>query len=123
MRYASPLLFQAGDGVWVAEARGEAPVPGNEREAGPPADRAAPRPRIYGCPQAPCSEVKILKMDEDGAPSQLPSNCGEGDTSASCAVRTASRPSSAPGKRHLLRRGPSPIQEPDTERGQQHGTQ
>ncbi|EJK58024.1 hypothetical protein THAOC_21880, partial [Thalassiosira oceanica] len=43
-RYASPLLFQAGDGVWAAEALGEAPVPGNERKVGPPADRAAPRP-------------------------------------------------------------------------------
>ena len=30
-------------------------------------------------------------MDEDGAPSQPPSDCDEGDTSASCAVRTASR--------------------------------
>jgi len=30
-------------------------------------------------------------MDEDGAPSQPPSDCVEGDTSALCAVRTASR--------------------------------
>ncbi|EJK57706.1 hypothetical protein THAOC_22219 [Thalassiosira oceanica] len=30
-------------------------------------------------------------MDEDGAPSQPPSDCGKGDTSASCAVQTASR--------------------------------
>ncbi|EJK65066.1 hypothetical protein THAOC_14132, partial [Thalassiosira oceanica] len=91
-RYASSLLFQAGDRVWAAEARGEAPVPGgNEREAGPPADRAAPRPRNLRLP-TPCSEaVKILNMDEDEAPSHPLSDCGEGDTSASCAVRTASR--------------------------------
>ncbi|EJK43696.1 hypothetical protein THAOC_37835 [Thalassiosira oceanica] len=36
-------------------------------------------------------KIKILKMDEDGAPSQPLSDCGEGDTSALCAVRTASR--------------------------------
>ncbi|EJK73579.1 hypothetical protein THAOC_04787 [Thalassiosira oceanica] len=89
-RYPSPL-FQAGDRVWAAEALGEAPVSGNEREAGPPADRAAPRPRSLRLP-TPCSEaVKILKMDEDEAPSHPLSDCGEGDTSASCAVRTASR--------------------------------
>ncbi|EJK71770.1 hypothetical protein THAOC_06759 [Thalassiosira oceanica] len=62
--YASPLLFQAGDRVWTAEARGEATVPGNELEAGPPADRVAPQ---------------------------------------------------QPAKRHLLRRGSSLNQEPDTE--------
>ncbi|EJK63424.1 hypothetical protein THAOC_15914 [Thalassiosira oceanica] len=86
-RYASSLLFQAGDGI-VRRSPGGAPVPGNEREAGSPADRAAPRPRSLRLP-TPCSEVKILKMDGDGAPSQPPSDCVEGDTSASCAVRTA----------------------------------
>ena len=91
-RYASPLLFQAGDGVWAAKARGEASVPGNEREAGPPADRAAPRSRSLRLPTPLLvQKIKILKMDEDGDPSQPPSDCGEGDTSASCAVRTASR--------------------------------
>ncbi|EJK53438.1 hypothetical protein THAOC_27131 [Thalassiosira oceanica] len=85
MRYASPLLFQAGNGVWAAEVLGEAQVPGNERKAGPPADRAAPCPRSLRLP-TPCSEaVKILKMDEDGAPSHPPSDCGKGDASASTA--------------------------------------
>ncbi|EJK51449.1 hypothetical protein THAOC_29377, partial [Thalassiosira oceanica] len=65
-RYASSLLFQAGDGI-VRRSPGGAPVPGNEREAGSPADRAAPRPRSLRLP-TPCSEVKILKMDGDGAP-------------------------------------------------------
>ncbi|EJK54412.1 hypothetical protein THAOC_25964, partial [Thalassiosira oceanica] len=70
---------------------GGAPVAENEREAGPPVDRAAPpRPRSLRLP-TPCSEVKILKIDEDGALSQPPSDCVEGDTSASCVVRTASR--------------------------------
>ncbi|EJK66755.1 hypothetical protein THAOC_12292 [Thalassiosira oceanica] len=41
-RWTAELV--AGDGVWAAEALGEAPVPGNERKVGPPADRAAPRP-------------------------------------------------------------------------------
>ncbi|EJK65046.1 hypothetical protein THAOC_14155 [Thalassiosira oceanica] len=45
---------------------------------------------VYGYPLL-VQKIKILKMDEDGAPSHLPSDCGEGDDNASCAVRTASR--------------------------------
>ncbi|EJK72185.1 hypothetical protein THAOC_06307 [Thalassiosira oceanica] len=41
---------------------------------------------VYCCCPLLVQKIKILKMDEDGAPSQPPSDCGEGDTSALCAV-------------------------------------
>ncbi|EJK69892.1 hypothetical protein THAOC_08812 [Thalassiosira oceanica] len=51
---------------------GEAPVPGNESEAGPPAVQQTALHLVhgaYGCLLL-VQKIKILKMDEDGAPSQ-----------------------------------------------------
>ncbi|EJK72570.1 hypothetical protein THAOC_05888 [Thalassiosira oceanica] len=92
-KYASPLLFQAGDVVWAAEARGEAhQYQGTNTR---PVHQQTALHLVHGvyccCPLL-VQKIKILKLDEDGAPSQpLSDDCGEGDTSALCAVRTASR--------------------------------
>ncbi|EJK60085.1 hypothetical protein THAOC_19627 [Thalassiosira oceanica] len=97
-----------------AKDRGGAPVAENEREAGPPADRAAHRPRSLRLP-TPCSEVKILKMDEDGAltagetPPPPPglvaqSGAGHGARTTAChavllALKEAAEASAARGRR------------------------